>query len=126
MVIDFSDPEVVELFKQAGYPITDHLLEMLEEYSMPKLDYFSYVPHGASYEEMRENFFNQIRSLKPGLTEIIFHPQFESEFGKSITGSWQQRAWEADLFADPEVHSFFEDEDLIFTNWRDIMTRFNN
>jgi chitin disaccharide deacetylase len=125
MVIDFSDPEVVEQYKQAGYPVTDQLLEMLEEYSLPKLDYFSSVPGGGSYEEMRENFFNLIRSLKPGLTEIIFHPQFESEYGKTITGSWQQRAWEVDLFADPEVHSFFKDQELIFTNWREIMTRFN-
>jgi chitin disaccharide deacetylase len=125
MVIDFSDPEVVEQYKQAGYPVTDQLLGMLEDYGLPKLDYFSSVPGGATYEEMRENFFNLIRSLKPGLTEIIFHPQYESEYGKTITGSWQQRAWEVDLFADPVVHSFFKEQELIFTNWRDIMTRFN-
>ncbi len=126
MVIDFSDPEVVEQYKQAGYPVTDRLLEMLDEYSLPKLDYFSSVPGGESYEEMRENFFDQIRSLEPGLTEIIFHPQFESEFGKTITGSWQQRAWEVELFADPVVKQFFEDEGLLFTNWKEVMERFEN
>jgi chitin disaccharide deacetylase len=124
MVIDFSDPLVVEQYRQAGYPVTDRLLEMLKNYSLPKLDYFSAVPEGVTYEEVRENFFQQVRSLKPGLTEIIFHPQFESEFGKTITGSWQQRAWEAELFADPVVRQFFEDEGLIFTNWKEIMEKF--
>ncbi len=125
MVIDFSDPAVVEQYKQSGYPVSDRLLEMLKDYSLPKLDYFSSVPKGDSYEDMRENFLDQIRSLKPGLTEIIFHPQFESESVKTITGSWQQRAWEAELFADPVVKRFFEDERLIFTNWREIMERFD-
>ncbi|MFP4367749.1 MAG: polysaccharide deacetylase family protein [Bacteroidales bacterium] len=124
MVIDFSDPVVAEQYKQAGYPVSDRLFTMLENYSLPKLDYFSSIPHGDSYEDMRENFFDQIRSLKPGLTEIIFHPQFESELVKTITGSWQQRAWEAELFADPVVKEFFEEEELIFTNWIEIMERF--
>lgn len=121
MVIDFKSPEVLEEYRQAGYPITDRLLEMLDDYSMPKLDYFTSVPEGTSYEDMRENFFKLIRSLEPGLTEIIFHPQIESDFGKTITGTWQQRAWEARLFADPAAHKFFEKEGLIFTNWRELM-----
>ncbi len=124
MVIDFSDPEVVERYRQAGYPVTDRLLDMLDSYSLPKLDYFSSVPGGDTYEEVRKRFFEQVRTLQPGLTEIIFHPQFESEFGKTITGSWQQRAWEVDLFADPVVHQFFKDEGLIFTNWKEVMERF--
>lgn len=125
MVIDFSDSEVLDEFRNAGYPVNDKLLDMIDSYSLPKLDYFSSVPGGESYEDMRSNFFEQVRSLKPGLTEIIFHPQFESEFGKTITNSWQQRAWEVELFRDPEVRQFFEDEGLIFTNWKDIMERYD-
>ena len=126
MVIDFSDPEVVDGFKKSGYPVSERLLDLIENYPLPKLDYFSSVPKGNTYEEMRENFFEQVRSLKPGLTEIIFHPQLESEYGKTITGSWQQRAWEVELFADPVVKQFFRDEGLLFTNWREIMERFDS
>jgi chitin disaccharide deacetylase len=125
MVIDFSKPEVVEGFKQSGYPVTDRLIELVANYSLPKLDYFGSVPKGKTYEELRENFFQQIRDLKPGLTEIIFHPQFATESSKKITGSWQQRQWETDLFADPVVKKFFRDEGLIFTNWKEIMDRFD-
>lgn len=124
MIIDLSRSNLIDQYRESGFPVTDRLLELIDSYSLPKLDYFSSVPKADSYEEMREKFFEQVRSLKPGLTEIIFHPQFESEFGKTITSSWQQRAWETDLFADPVVQAFFKDEGLIFTNWMEIMDRF--
>jgi chitin disaccharide deacetylase len=126
MVVDFSDSTVLERYKHSGYPITDRLLELIGNYSLPKLDNFTSVPSGKSYEEVRQKFFELIRSLGPGLTEIIFHPQFESEYGKTITNSWQQRAWETELFDDPEVKQFFKDEGLIFTNWKEIMKRFES
>ncbi len=125
MVIDFANPEVVKAYKEAGYPVSDELLEMIANYSLPKLDYFSSVPKGDSYEDMRENFMEQVRNLEPGLIEIIFHPQYATEKTKNITGSWQQRQWEVDVFADPVVKQFFEDEGLIFTNWIEIMERFD-
>ena len=45
---------------------------------------------------------------------------------KAITGTWQQRAWEAQMFADPEVHAFFQREGVLFTNWKEIMKRFDD
>ncbi len=125
MVIDFSNPLVLERYKQTGYPINETLLGLIENYSLPKLDNFGSVPGGENYNDMRENFFNLIRSLEPGLTEIIFHPQYDTEYGRTITGTWQQRAWEVDLFADPVVKKFFEEEGILFTNWKDIMERFD-
>ncbi|MGF1637103.1 MAG: polysaccharide deacetylase family protein [Cyclobacteriaceae bacterium] len=125
-VIDFSDPKVVMGFKKMGYPITKRLKKMVADYSLPKLDNFSSVPKGKTYEELREKFFHQAKSLKPGLTEIIFHPQVATEHSKTITGSWQQRAWELELFADPVVKKFFEDEGIVLTNWKEIMERFEN
>jgi hypothetical protein len=44
---------------------------------------------------------------------------------KSITGSWQQRAWEAEMFSDSEVIKFLQENDIIITTWREIMERFN-
>jgi predicted glycoside hydrolase/deacetylase ChbG (UPF0249 family) len=124
--IELSKPEVVEHFKSAGYPITDEVVKTMANYSLPKLDFFSSVPHGNTYEEKRENFFNHVKSLPNGLTEIIFHPSVETENLKSITNSWQQRVWEAELFSDPVVKKFFEDEGIIFTDYKEIMRRFKS
>ena len=123
--IDLSDPLVADQFKKAGYPINDHVIELIAQYSLPKLDNFTSAPKGRTYEEKIENFKTLINSLPAGLTEIIFHPSVESDELKSITHSWQQRVWEAKMFSDPDLIRFFEEEGIIFTNWIDIMNRYN-
>lgn len=124
MVIDFQNSEVVAGFKNQGYPLSDEMIAIVNNYSLPKLDFFSSAPNGDSYEDKCEKFKELIRSLNPGLTEIIFHPSELTDNLKSITNSWQQRAWEAQMFADPAMKQFFEEQELVFTNWQEIMERF--
>ena len=124
--IDLSNPRVANFFKKAGYPVDDEMIKFLNDYPLPKLDFFGSVPKGETYEQKRANFFKLVRSLPPGLTEIIFHPAVETENLKRITGSWQQRVWEARLFSDPVVTDFFNRKGIILTTWTDIMQRFEN
>lgn len=123
-VIDLSDSLVADRFKKEGYPIDENVIGMVDEYTLPKLDLFTSVPRGQTYEGKIENFKTLVRSLPPGLTEIIFHPSVETENLKTITNSWQQRVWEAEMFSDPDLIKFFEDEGIVFTNWKEIMTNF--
>ena len=124
MVIDFHNPAVIEGFKSQGYPINDAMIEVVNNYSLPKLDFFASAPKGDNYEDKIEKFKALIRSLNPGLTEIIFHPSTLTDNLKSITGSWQQRSWEDQMFADPKLKQFFKDEGIVFTNWKEVMRRF--
>ncbi|NNE78320.1 MAG: ChbG/HpnK family deacetylase [Pricia sp.] len=123
-IIDISNPTVLAEFRSKGYPMNDSVVKMSENYSLPKLDYFSSAPNADTYEEKISKFKELINSLEPGLTEIIFHPSVLTDNLKSITGSWQQRSWEAQMFSDPDLVQFFEDEGIIFTNWQEIMERF--
>jgi len=123
MVIDFTEP-IVERFRGEGYPITDEMIQFALDYRLPKLDDFHSVSGAGSYQEKKQKFFDLVRSLKPGITEIIFHPSIESDSLKSITNSWQQRVWESEMFTDPEVIQFFKDEKVLFTNWKVMMERF--
>ncbi len=124
MVIDLSNPTALSKFSRSGYPLTARILELIEGYSLPKLDDFCSLRRAGSYEEFREGFMEQVRELRPGLTEMVFHPQLESDTGKTITNSWRQRAWEAELFGDPLVRQFLAEEGIVFTNWREVMERF--
>lgn len=123
--IDMSDPLVVEQFRKVGYPITDELIKFMGNYTLPKLDNFTSAPNSDTYEEKVKAFQDLIKSLRPGLTEIIFHPSTDTDNLKRITGSWQQRVWESQMFSDPNMIQFFKDEGIIFTNWKEIMKRFN-
>jgi chitin disaccharide deacetylase len=125
MVIELT-PRTIEKFRRQGYPISENTTKMLAGYSLPKLDDFhSIVEGGKSYEEKREKFFEQVRLFSPGLNEIIYHPSVETEGLKKITGSWQQRVWEARLFGDPAVQRFIKDNDIIVTDWKEVMAHFN-
>lgn len=123
--IDMSDSLVVAYYQKAGYPINDEMIKYMEAYTLPKVDNFTSAPNTDTYEKKVASFQELIKSLRPGLTEIIFHPSIETDNLKSITGSWQQRVWEAKMFADPDMKKFFVDEGLIFTNWKEIMKRFD-
>lgn len=122
--IDLSDSLVVNGFKAKGYPLDESVVKLAETYTLPKVDSFTSAPNAKTYEEKVESFKQLIQSLKPGLTEIIFHPSVETDTLKSITGSWQQRVWEAKMFADEDLIKFFKDEEIIFTNWVEIMEKF--
>jgi len=125
-VIDLTYPEVAEKFKEQGYPVNDEVIKSVTDYKLPRLDNFTSVGPGKTYEEKRENFFKLVEALREGLTEIIFHPSVPTENLKTITGTWQQRGWEGDLFADPLVIKFLKDKGIIITNWKEIMVRFEN
>ncbi len=126
MVISLKDAKVLKRFQEQGYPVDDNTQKLLSQYTLPQLDDFHSVPSGKSYEEKLQNFYQLVKSLSPGLTEIIFHPSVQTENLKSITNSWQQRVWEAEMFSDPKVIQFFKDEGVVFTNWIEIMGRHSN
>lgn len=125
-IIDISKPEVLAEFKRQGYPLDDSVIKMVEDYTLPKLDFFSSAPKADTYEEKIANFKALVNSMPSGLTEIIFHPSVLTDNLKTITNSWQQRAWEAEMFSDPDLIQFFKDQGIIFTNWPEIMERFKD
>lgn len=102
------------------------MISLISGYSMPKLDNFTSVPEGSTYEEKRARFFELVKSLDAGLTEIIFHPSLLTDNLKTITGTWQQRVWEGELFSDPAVINFFWEEGIAITTWKEISERFRN
>jgi predicted glycoside hydrolase/deacetylase ChbG (UPF0249 family) len=124
MVIE-QTPRVTAKFRKQGYPITDESIALLKTYKLPKLDDFHAAPEADSYEKKVEAFEALVREMEPGINEVIFHPSTLTEGLKAITGSWQQRAWEAQMFSDPKLIAFFEREGVVFTNWKEIMKRFD-
>ena len=124
-VIEFT-PELVEIYRKQGYPITDRLIESASKYSLPKIDNMVPVPNAKTYDEKKENFYKLIKYLKPGITEIYFHPSVETNGLKKITNSWQQRVWEAKMFSDSDIIKFLKNEGILFTNWKEMMKRYKD
>ena len=83
-----------------------------------------FVADAESYEAKKQAFLKTLRELQPGITQIAFHPAVESDALKRITPDWQQRVWDAQLLADPDVKQALESSGIIITNWRELMKRF--
>ncbi len=123
MVIEMT-PRTIAKFRDQGYPFSDEMLKVIADYPLPKLDDFHSVARGKTYGEKRQNLLEQVRTLPPGLHELIFHPSVETDGLKRITNSWQDRVWEDRLMADPEVRQFWKDQGIVITDWKEVMTRF--
>ena len=117
-------PEVVERFRAKGLTIPDDLSEVVSKYRLPKLDDVQVLPPTESYEAKRDAFFQLIRELPPGLTQVFLNPADDTPGLRRMTGKWQDRVWEAQLIADPTVADFLKEQEIVLTNWREIMKRF--
>jgi hypothetical protein len=123
VVVELTPAHIVQ-FRQQGMPMDEHMIELIAHYPLPKVDELRFMPMDQSYDGKRQRFYQLVRSLPPGITQIVAHPAVESNALKSITDDWQQRVWDAQLLADPDVHRFFLQEGILFTSWKEIMHRF--
>ena len=121
--IDCTDTIKAEKFRKDGVPVTEEYFDIINQYTLPKLDDHSAVPDGSSYEDKRARLFALLDTLDPGLTYMIFHPSVETGNLKTITNKWQQRVWEARLFSDPMVKDYIRKNGIIITTWKEIMKR---
>ena len=118
-------PELVERFRSEGFPIGDDMLQLIRDYPLPKLDDLRYAPVGRTYEEKRDNFCNLLAQLKPGLTEIRLRPAEQSKGLQLLTKDWQQRVWDSQILSDDKVKQTMQEQNVIVTNWREIMQRYD-
>lgn len=123
VVIELT-PQRLREFHDQGLPVDDEMLDLIANYPLPKIDDIRLLPPGDSYEERRERFLKQVAELPPGITQFVARPAVESEALRRVTGDWQQRAWDAQLLADPQVKASLAEQGVVLTNWREIMQRF--
>jgi chitin disaccharide deacetylase len=117
-------PEHVARFEEQGFPIPDDIIELVSNYPLPKVDDLKHLAAAESYEQKKQDFLALLNDVAPGITQIAFRPAVATDGLPGIADDWQQRAWEADLFADPEVQAAIRDKQFILTDWRELMQRF--
>ena len=117
-------PEVVERFRAKGLIIPDDLSDVVSKYRLPKLDDVQVLPPTDSYEAKRDAFFKLISELPPGLTQVFLNPADDTPGLRRMTNKWQDRVWETQLLEDPAVKDFLKEQEIVMTNWREIMQRF--
>jgi predicted glycoside hydrolase/deacetylase ChbG (UPF0249 family) len=117
-------PAHLKRFRSHGFPLPDELIQLFNDYPLPKLDDLRILPPADDYEAKKQALVTMIREMPPGLTQIALHPAIESEALKRIAPDWQRRVWAERLLADADIADLLRDEKAILTDWREIMSRF--
>ncbi|MCC7085360.1 MAG: polysaccharide deacetylase family protein [Pirellulales bacterium] len=123
IVVELTPQRLAE-FQQKGFPLTPSIVGMISKYPLPKLDDLKFSPTADNYEGKRNALMKLIQSLSPGLTQIVFRPAIEGGGLKRIDPHWQQRLWDNQLLSDSKLQEFYQSQSVIFTNWKEIMRRF--
>lgn len=105
-------PVAVELFKNRAQNALKRGIMLI--------DYLESTEMKPTYEEFREGVIQQIKALKPGITELYIHPAEPTEEIKAISGAWRHREFESKVFRDPVVQQAMKDEKIISLRWLDL------
>jgi hypothetical protein len=74
-------------------------------------DHFVYEELKDESKDVKGFWMNVVRNLKPGVTELYIHPAVVSDELKSITGTWQTRSQEYEVFThDPDMRQLIQEE----------------
>jgi predicted glycoside hydrolase/deacetylase ChbG (UPF0249 family) len=82
-------------------------------------DYFVYDELKDEKKGVKEFWLAVVKQLKPGVTELYIHAGQPTEELKAITGSWQTRSEEFEVFTrDERMKKLLADEGIILTGYR--------
>jgi predicted glycoside hydrolase/deacetylase ChbG (UPF0249 family) len=117
-------PEIIDRMDVEGFALPDDVIDLVDEYPLPKIDDFRFVPSADTYEAKKQAFLKMLQELPAGITQIEFRPALASDALSEITDDAQQRVWDAELLADEEVLAVLKADGVMLTDWREIMQRF--
>ncbi len=105
-------------------PMLIALAESVWNAGLPVLDDLVTSPTKASdFEGRKRELIELLRTMKPGVTQIIVHCTAPTEVFQHISGSGPARQAELNLMCDAEVRSFIQDQGIVLTTWRELKQR---
>jgi predicted glycoside hydrolase/deacetylase ChbG (UPF0249 family) len=77
------------------------------------------------YEARKKQYHDMIRSLKPGVTEIILHLAGDDEEIRAVTGNWAYRWHEYRIFTDADTKALIREQKIRLIGYRQLAALWN-
>ncbi len=95
----------------------EKLRKLLDEHKFPVLDHIAQFYGGDTHEERRENYLKSLRSLQPGVTELIIHCGYDNDELRAVTNSASRRDGDRRIFSDPAVAALIRGLGIEVITW---------
>lgn len=115
-----ATPEIITMARGMGIDYMP-LYESLKDKGFPMLTYLNpqYNP-GRALNDHRKSLHDFIRSLKPGITELIVHLGSDDPEGRAVTGGWQMRINELKILLEPRFRALLKEQKVKLFTYREM------
>ena len=123
----FAEDRIMEfLLKKDEYKLKFPMLDAFLPVPATVKPYTSYHDKKQRFKSFVDNLGGELKWVRNGITELFFHPTVDMLEEDRFMGpdKWRERVHEGHLFADPEIIQFFHDQQINFTNWKEMMRRY--
>jgi predicted glycoside hydrolase/deacetylase ChbG (UPF0249 family) len=102
------------------------VFQRIEAAGLPRIDYLNpqYAP-GESKEKHRQRLHEYLRTLKPGVNELIVHLGMDDPEGNAITGGWRYRVQELEILQEPEFKRVLQEQQIRLFTYRELAKMYN-
>lgn len=111
-----APPELAEQAKQ--------LAQLADSKGVVILDYLVGLPFqlqdGETFDSLKSTMQQLLKSLHPGVTELIIHPSLVTDELTAFHGQPAKRGMELELFRDADVRQTLQDEGIRMIRWREL------
>jgi chitin disaccharide deacetylase len=94
------------------------MIERLSSRRFPLLDRIGQFYDGTSHEQRQRQYFDFLRDLPPGVSELIIHCGYDDEELRAITDSASRRDGDRRIFSDPATAKFVKDLGIEVITWK--------
>ncbi len=101
------------------YPGVIKMAKQLEQQGMPVLDAMYQFYTRGTLQSRREKYLDTLRSLPPGVSEIIIHCGYNDEELRAVTSSAPIRDTDRAIFMDPDVVKEIKEMNIEVIGWKD-------
>ena len=72
-----------------------------------------------SFNERENQYFQTIRQIPPGVSQVIIHPGYDDEELNRLTGNGKFRNDDRVIFSDSKIKKLIGEEKINLINWKE-------